>query len=54
MFENEDELKNPFQNKMHIAFLHPNPSQNDLTKKNFRKGDSRIQGSSYFYKLHKL
>ena len=37
MFENEDELKNPFQNKMHIAFLHPNPSKNDLTKKILEK-----------------
>ena len=37
MFENEDELKKPFNNKMHIAFLHPNPSQNDLTKKILEK-----------------
>ena len=37
MFENEEELKKPFQNKMHIAFLHPNPSKNDLTKKILEK-----------------
>ena len=37
MFENEDEIKKPFNNKMHIAFLHPNPSQNDLTKKILEK-----------------
>ena len=37
MFENEQEIKKPLNNKMHIAFLHPNPSQNDLTKKILEK-----------------
>jgi len=33
MFENEEELKSPLRNTMQIAVVHPNPQQNELSKK---------------------
>ena len=33
MFENEEELKSPLRNIMQIAIVHPNPQQNELSKK---------------------
>ena len=33
MFENEDDLKCPLKNIMQIAIIHPNPQQNELSKK---------------------
>ena len=33
MLENDDDLKTPLKNTMQIAIIHPNPQQNDLSKK---------------------
>ena len=33
MFTNEEDLKSPLKNTMQIAIVHPNPQQNELSKK---------------------